>query len=376
MSRKTRILFLCKGIPPPYGGLELYSYELAKSMGRKAFDVTLLAPFKKNIKYKEKGITFLTLGSGNQIILLLKTVLALSRPRHWLKRYDYIFCTSWKMSLPIFILNNLFPKPIISIHGRELFPASSLIKIIVNIIVKNAYSFISVSRYTLDRFESSFPYTKNIPKCVVWNGVSDRMFKFSRKRSPSNKKIKIASISRLVARKNIQTSIEVVHQLIQEGADIEYNICGTGPEESKISKKIKSLQTNKINYLGSVTDDEKLEILNNSDIFLHPHFTADAGRDFEGFGIAIAEAMSMGLIVVCGKDGGTFDFVQNGVTGYLVDGRDKKNIKETIKIAIYSKSIERISEQAISFSKNQLTWNKVANEITNRFIDSNFTKII
>jgi phosphatidyl-myo-inositol dimannoside synthase len=58
------------------------------------------------------------------------------------------------------------------------------------------------------------------------------------------------------------------------------------------------------------------------DVFAMPCRTRRAGLDVEGLGIVFLEASASGLPVVVGDSGGAPDAVQDGRTGFLVDGRD------------------------------------------------------
>jgi glycosyltransferase involved in cell wall biosynthesis len=58
----------------------------------------------------------------------------------------------------------------------------------------------------------------------------------------------------------------------------------------------------------------------------------------EGFGVAIAEAGMMELPVIASRVGGIPEIIENGTSGFLVDGEDRKDIVE--KMTIYSMNPE------------------------------------
>ena len=58
------------------------------------------------------------------------------------------------------------------------------------------------------------------------------------------------------------------------------------------------------------------------DVFAMPCRTRGAGLDVEGLGIVCREASASGLPVLAGDSGGAPETVEEGVTGYVVGGRD------------------------------------------------------
>ena len=58
------------------------------------------------------------------------------------------------------------------------------------------------------------------------------------------------------------------------------------------------------------------------DVYAMPCRTRRRGLDVEGLGIVYLEASATGLPVLAGDSGGAPDAVQEGETGYVVDGRD------------------------------------------------------
>lgn len=74
----------------------------------------------------------------------------------------------------------------------------------------------------------------------------------------------------------------------------------------------------RVHFLGNVTEDEKVDLLQRASVFLHaPVRAADGG--FEGFGIVYLEAAACGVPSIGTKDCGAEDAIDDGVTGFLVE---------------------------------------------------------
>lgn len=72
-----------------------------------------------------------------------------------------------------------------------------------------------------------------------------------------------------------------------------------------------------MHFLGNVTEDEKVDLLQRARIFLHtPVRAADGG--FEGFGIVYLEAAACGVPSIGTLECGAEDAIDDGITGFLV----------------------------------------------------------
>lgn len=73
----------------------------------------------------------------------------------------------------------------------------------------------------------------------------------------------------------------------------------------------------RVHFLGNVSEDEKVDLLQRACVFVHTPVTAADGG-FEGFGIVYLEASACGVPVVGTRDCGAEDAIDDGVTGFLV----------------------------------------------------------
>lgn len=127
----------------------------------------------------------------------------------------------------------------------------------------------------------------------------------------------------------------------------------SGIEKENLENLVKERGLEKIvTFHGEISNDEVLELMNKSYIFLMPSIA-------EGFGIVYIEAMKAGTIAIATKGEGIDGFIKNGENGFLVDV-DVDEIEKLIK-EIYSGKydINKIRENAYNVSK-ELTWDNNA----------------
>lgn len=125
--------------------------------------------------------------------------------------------------------------------------------------------------------------------------------------------INLVSVGRLVPYKGYEYAIKAISRLDNR---FNYRIIGKGPLLKKIEQLIKKYQlSNRVHLLGELSDKDKYNILNNSDIFLFPSISTS-----EAYGLVQIEAMCFDLPIINTE-------LQNGVN-FLVP----KEVAITCKI--------------------------------------------
>ena len=82
-----------------------------------------------------------------------------------------------------------------------------------------------------------------------------------------------------------------------------------------------------VSYIGKKLGDEKEEVFNNADIFVHPSF-------LDCLPLVILEAMQHSLPIVSTFEGAIPDAVEDGVTGFLVPQKDPASLAEKLELLI------------------------------------------
>lgn len=123
-------------------------------------------------------------------------------------------------------------------------------------------------------------------------------------------RVVLLTISRLIARKNLEQLIDVIG-MVKDQYPVQLYIMGGGPEHDKLVAKIEQdgLQDH-ITLLGRVSDEDKEKYVSVSDVYVSTSM-------HEGFGLVFLEAMNCGLPVVSYDVGGQVDFLIEGETGYI-----------------------------------------------------------
>lgn len=118
-------------------------------------------------------------------------------------------------------------------------------------------------------------------------------------------------------------------------------LLGGDGELAKFNEMVKYLDLeDKVEFLGWVSGDTKLEILKNANSFVLPSYN-------EGFPMGILEAMSCNIPVIASKAGGIPDAITSGEEGLLVDAGDVDALTNAMIFSIESPlEIKKMEMQA------------------------------
>ncbi|MFA6547383.1 MAG: glycosyltransferase family 1 protein [Candidatus Magasanikbacteria bacterium] len=165
----------------------------------------------------------------------------------------------------------------------------------------------------------------------------------------------ILSIGRLEEKKNTARIVEAFGLVKKQFSDLKLVLIGKhGACFEKIQRAIDSSEYKKdIILLGFVEADELLTILKNAQVFVFPSL-------YEGFGIPVLEAMTVGVPVVVSKGGALEEVGKEAVE--CVDPLDTKDISEKILNLLQD---EEYKKQKIALGLErvkQFSWEKTARE--------------
>ncbi|MEV1293817.1 glycosyltransferase family 4 protein [Pseudonocardia sp. NPDC049635] len=133
----------------------------------------------------------------------------------------------------------------------------------------------------------------------------------------------VTCVSRLMPRKGQDTLIAALPLLRRRVPGTRLLLVGGGPYRDRLHRlAARHGVSEHVVFTGRVPAEELAAHHAAGDVFALPCRTHLGGLDVEGLGIALLEAAATGLPVVAGDSGGAPETVQEGVTGYVVRGRE------------------------------------------------------
>lgn len=135
----------------------------------------------------------------------------------------------------------------------------------------------------------------------------------------------LVTVGRLIERKGLDELIRVVAGLKE--LDAHLVVVGDGPLRAPLRRLSERLGVGgRVHFRGFVPEEEKWQVLECSDLYV-------STTVHEGFGLVYLEAMLAGLPVITYSRGGQTDFLEDGVTGALVDVGDASALADAVRSA-------------------------------------------
>jgi glycosyltransferase involved in cell wall biosynthesis len=131
----------------------------------------------------------------------------------------------------------------------------------------------------------------------------------------------VLTIGELKERKGVHLALEAFCRVAARFPEVAHFIVGkqSGDDyQRRLEARVAHAGLEgRVRFLGNVSEDEKVDLLQRAALFLHtPVQAADGG--FEGFGIVYLEAAAAGIPAIGTRDCGAEDAIVQGETGMLV----------------------------------------------------------
>ena len=239
--------------------------------------------------------------------------------------------------------------------------ATKVLGLVLKNNLKKFDRFISVSEAAKKFSRKTF----GIDSQVLPNVVDYNKFKPVKAKKP-NKKLKVVFLGRLVERKGCRYLIEALHELNALNPNLDYHldICGKGKLRIELENKVKIYGLhNKIKFRGFVTDEEKIQYLQQADLAIFPSYAG------ESFGIVLIEAMAAGSGVVIGGDNPGYQTVLNNMPSCLIDVKNTKEFSKRLNEFMTDNELRSKLHKIQQHEVRQYDINKVGPKLVDLYID-------
>lgn len=195
-----------------------------------------------------------------------------------------------------------------------------------------------------------------VPIKIIPNGIDTNRFKPNFDKE--NKELKILFVSRLVHRKGPHLLVRAFKRVVKKYDNVALVFVGSGYMRGTLEELAMSLNiTEKVKFLGDVSDEILPQVYSESDIFVLPSLHA------ESFGLVLLEAMASGLPVVATSVGGIPEVLEDGKEGFLVKP-DEKNIAEALIKLLEDKDLrEKMGKNGRKKVVENYDWKNVCEKI-------------
>jgi glycosyltransferase involved in cell wall biosynthesis len=163
-------------------------------------------------------------------------------------------------------------------------------------------------------------------------------------------------VGRLKRYKGVDTVLQAVALLREEGLDVRLQIAGKGDDQSRLEQIASDLDLGgSVSFLGFVTEGEKRTLLRRAWALVFPSVK-------EGWGIANVEASACGTPTIASNSPGLRESVVDGETGILVPHRDRHALADAMKrISCSAETVAEFGRSGRHFAES-LSWDSAAEQ--------------
>lgn len=371
-NQMKRLLVFTGGFPPEIGGMEKHVYEVSKRLVKNGFDIEVITCNTERAATFEHidGFVVYRLPSWNMLggrypvpRFSLTTIRILWRV--FRRNYDCILTHTrfYLTSLLGLIFAKLKRIPLVHVeHGPGHISDLNIVVELINkvydhslgsLVVKNASKRVAVSSKVSEFLE----HLGAKDAVTIPNGVDLNKFVKKKTKRPAElgNVTTITFTGRLVYLKGVQDLIKAFLEVKKRIGNTKLLIVGDGPYRPEL-EALAGRKRPDIIFLGDKTEEELINILNITDIFVLPSWG-------ESFGISMVEAGVMGIPILASDGGANKEIIRNLETGLLFSAGDVETLKEGLCRLIVDKELrEQLGERAKEDFRAKFDWDKVAEE--------------
>jgi glycosyltransferase involved in cell wall biosynthesis len=341
-----RVLIVTGIFPPDIGGPATYVPAISRELVKHGHKVTVVT-LSDALGHEDRSYPFRVVRLRRGMFKPLRVLLTVVTLLRWGRQADVVFANG--LCLEAVVANFFLRKPLVqkivgdwaweratnkdwvkdtfeefqrTRHGLKV----EALKTLRNFCVRCADTLIVPSRY-LARAVADW----GVPErrvIVIYNAIDS--VSFSPAHIPLSTKIKLVTVSRLIALKQIDQLIRAVFECDETGLVI----VGEGPERERLEEVVRVHNlADRVYFAGQRSKAEALALMAGCDLFV-------LNSTHEGFPHVVLEAMSLGLPVLATAVGGTPELVRDGENGVLIAPNANGALSKTL-MKLVSSSVER-----------------------------------
>jgi len=166
------------------------------------------------------------------------------------------------------------------------------------------------------------------PITIIPNGIDLQKYHSSATKKWQAGPKTILFVGRLDRRKGVQYLLRAYSQLLQTDPDIKLVIAGDGHDRERLELMAEDLKLPNVNFLGFVSEELKLQLLREADLFCSPAVFG------ESFGIVLLEAMASSTVCVAGNNPGYMDVMQELGAISIVNPHDTEEFARRLNLLL------------------------------------------
>ena len=359
--RKLKIGVVCPyGWDTP-GGVQIHIKELAEYLIGLGHEVSVFAPVSDEAAITEPWLVSagrpISIPYNGAVGRILFGPVASSRVRQWIAAGQFDLLHLHEPAIPSLSLLACWAAdgPMVATFHVSTTKQRAIVAVgpILEPVLEKLTARIAVSemaRATLkDHFETE--------AVVIPNGINTGKFADPTFRPEWQGEQTIGFIGRFdEPRKGLQVLLESLPKILKSFPKAKLLIAGPG-NEAELMKKVEPALRNRVQFLGRLTEEEKVAFFHSIDLYVAPNTGG------ESFGIILAEAMASSTAIVASDIPAFAQLLNFGEFGALFSSEDSKDLARVVVELLTDKDRRRNLAEAGFLQSKKYDWATVSEQI-------------
>lgn len=168
-----------------------------------------------------------------------------------------------------------------------------------------------------------------------------------------DKKVLICTRNFDIRAHGVEYFIRAIPAILEACPDVRVILVGAGPLEREYRELVSNLGLDKVVYFSGWLDEIRIvEHLNTADIYVSTSLS-------DGTSCSLLEAMACGLPVVVTDVPSYFEWVEDGINGYIVPRKDERQLAETIVALLENHNLQKeMGERNLQIANERADWER------------------
>ena len=201
------------------------------------------------------------------------------------------------------------------------------------------------------------------PIALIPNGIDLAKYQHPAHKKKDDTKT-ILFVGRLEKRKGVKYLLQAYALLAQNNQNIQLQIAGDGPDREKLELMAEDLKLPNVSFLGYVSEEMKLDLLEDADVFCSPALYG------ESFGIVLLEAMATGTVCVAGNNSGYSDLMQGTGALSIVNPQDSTEFARRLETMLNDDDVRKLWKTWAADYVKEFSYPKVVDQYIDLYEDA------
>lgn len=361
MPRGRCALLITTDYPPDVGGLQTYSWRIARDLpgGLLAHVLAGTDRNPRDLPAPAEGVTLTPRKGRSRWRAFWWSLWGIPWFR-FAKGTRILLHMQWTTALPSLLLARLGTgtRYVVLVHGAELLdPERAVLGLLKRAVLSRADAVIAGSRHTAGIMAQLGIPCRRLEVIPYGNPLEGAFAANPRTRSlNATLGPRLLCMHRLVPRKGTALLVAALAGLAELAWTLD--IVGEGEEEAALKRQVESLGLKeRIRFRPPVSEGEKIRALSEASLFILPSLPPRVNNHVEGLGLTLLEAQSLGVPVLAARTGGIPEAIREGKTGLLFRAGDGEDLRGKLASLLADPaSLRSLGEAGPDWVRGHFSW--------------------